>query len=205
MLQWVFFFFLFFPFQCDHWLWFNLLRFCCWIAVLRSRQFNNCHRIISVLRDGTPEITSDLRLRRRSSFLRPFLDYAAGEGWSRVAPCDPPTIITSNWGEEKNKQKTSASVANEMSMHWEKTVVQIKQPESKITNPWDHTHTHTHTHTLHSNPSTNTTSTLCTHSFMHTHEHTHIHTEPLIAEWFSLSTFAPSRTAFVVVIEHFLC
>lgn len=114
MLQWFIFFS---PFSMRSWLWFNLLRFCCWIAVLRSRQFNNCHRIISVYETGRQRLLlicgcGDARhLRDRFRIMR----RVAWSRRSRVAPCDPrrPSRQTGR------RKKTSASVANEMSMHWE--------------------------------------------------------------------------------------
>lgn len=119
-------------------LWFNLLRFCCWIAVLKSRQFK-CHRIISVyeMRDG-----SDLWLWRHDDIVG-FGDVTISRLWGgsglsqrcHLASCDL-------WPSRQNEQrKASVSVANETSMHWENSGP--KQAAWTQNEPPPHTHTHT--------------------------------------------------------------
>lgn len=191
MLQWFIS-----PFSMRSWLWFNLLRFCCWIAVLRSRQFNNCHRIISVYETGRQRLLlicgcGDARhLRDRFRIMR----RVTWSRRSRVAPCDPrrPSRQT---GREKKKNERVRSQRDVYALReqWSKS----KQPEPKITNPWDHTHTRItpfkpiYKHYLY---------------FVHTlfHAHTLAHTH---SHWAS-NCYQHSHhrdRPFVVLIEHFLC
>lgn len=98
------------------------------------------------------------------------------------------------------KQKTKRSVGSQWDVYALRTVVQNKQPEPKIKAPPPRL---THTFALLcSNPFTNTTSTLYTHSFMHTGSFTlsvYLLSDSF-AEW--LSTFTPLRMAFVVRTEN---
>lgn len=111
-----------------------------------------------------------------------------GGWWSRrccVAPCDLWRLNV----KMKKERVCSQWDVYALREQWSKT----SSLNSKSEPPWSHTQT-----LLLSNPSTNTTSTLYTHSFMHTHSHT----ELLVAEWHLLSRYTSSRMAFVVVIEN---
>lgn len=175
-------------------LWFNLLRFCCWIAVLKSRQFK-CHGIISVyeMRDG-----SDLWLRRHDDIAVMYPNH------SQIWGCNDFPIMRGKWvkSEVSSSIMWPATITSEWTKEsecvcsqWDVYALREQWSKTSSLNPKWTPPPSSHTQTLlHLNPFTNTTSTLYTHLLTHTHRDSHW-------AWSSWVTLA----LHIYIIENGLC